>query len=139
GITDPNQIFQSAHAANQRDGITTSTFGVGLDFNENLMMGIAESGSGNYYFIQNPNQIPDIFNKELNGLISVVAQNAKVNIQLPAQARILKVYGYENQSNNASEVQILLRDISSEEEKTFLISYVIESGFDKEIKFTANL
>jgi len=139
GITNTEQINKIAHTANIENGITTSTFGVGIDFNENLMMGIAESGSGNYYFISNPEEIPAIFKQELKGLTSVVAQNALVEIDLPKHIKVLQIYGYQNQSIDPSKVKILLRDIASNEEKSFLFSYVIENTSTENLNFSAIL
>ncbi len=78
GITDPKILQQMAREKNQTEGMTLSTFGVGEDFNELLMTGLAEYGSGNYYFIDSPDKIPTIFAKELQGLLSVVAQNTNI-------------------------------------------------------------
>jgi Ca-activated chloride channel homolog len=139
GITDPQMINQYASSANLQNKITTSSFGVGNDFNENLMMGIAESGAGNYYYIKNPNQIKAIFEKELSGLLSVVAQNTKVKIGIPKGARVIQLYGQANISLNTNEIEVLLRDISSEEEKSFLFSYVIDSTYHSNLDFNATL
>jgi Ca-activated chloride channel family protein len=139
GIVEPERIKQLATRINITDGITTSSFGVGADFNEDLMMGIAESGSGNYYFIQNPDQIPDIFRKELNGLLQVVAQNAKVKVSLPEGVRLVQMYGYENVSTDLSNPEIILRDISSEDQKAFLMSYVLQPGTANPLNFKAVL
>lgn len=125
GVVDPTSIKNMAMQANLNHGITTSSFGVGADFNEDLMLGISESGSGNYYFIENPDKIPDIFSKEMNGLLSVVAQNIKVKIQLPPNVKMIQLFGYENQSKDSTTIEINLRDISSEEIKSFLFSYTI--------------
>jgi Ca-activated chloride channel family protein len=103
------------------------------------MMGIAESGSGNYYFIQNPDQIPDIFRKELNGLLQVVAQNAKVKVSLPEGVRLVQMYGYENVSTDLSNPEIILRDISSEDQKAFLMSYVLQPVTANPLNFKAVL
>jgi Ca-activated chloride channel homolog len=137
GITDPITINQFAKTANQQNGITTSTFGVGNDFNENLMMGIAESGAGNYYYIGNPEQIPAIFDKELSGLLRVVAQNTRVKIAIPQGIRIVQLYGYTNIGTASDVIEILLRDISSDEEKVFLFSYVIDSSMNSTFDFSA--
>ena len=45
-------------------------FGVGLDYNETLMTDMAETGAGNYYFIDAPEKMTSIFQKELAGLLS---------------------------------------------------------------------
>ncbi len=33
-------------------GVATSTFGIGDDFDERLMEGMARSGGGNFYYLQ---------------------------------------------------------------------------------------
>ncbi len=139
GIVDPMVINQFSANSNQKNSITTSTFGVGNDFNENLMMSIAESGAGNFYYIGNPDQIPSIFEKELSGLLSVVSQNTKVRINIPKGIKIVQVYGYDNISQSANQIEILLRDISSNDEKAFLFSYVIDSTYNSNIDFVASL
>jgi Ca-activated chloride channel family protein len=68
GITDPNQIQQLVRQKNKLEGISISTFGVGRDYNEDLMTSMAETGTGNYYFIDNAKEIAGIFKKELNNL-----------------------------------------------------------------------
>jgi Ca-activated chloride channel family protein len=135
GVVDPTSIKNMAMQANLNHGITTSSFGVGADFNEDLMLGISESGSGNYYFIENPDKIPDIFSKEMNGLLSVVAQNIKVKIQLPPNVKMIQLFGYENQSKDSTTIEINLRDISSEEIKSFLFSYTIATQNQNPLTF----
>ena len=52
GETRPEEIFNQV-AGLAKKGISTSTMGVGEDFNEDLLEGIANSGDGNYHFIHN--------------------------------------------------------------------------------------
>ena len=78
GITNPTEIQRIVKRYNNQDGITISTFGVGSDYNEDLMTAMAENGMGNYYFIKDAENIAGIFRKELNGLMEVVAQNAEL-------------------------------------------------------------
>lgn len=82
GITDIEELGHHARQLHDR-GVSTSTFGVGAGFNEHLMEQMANQGGGNFYFIQNPNQIPDIFMRELEGLVSVTAQGVEIHIILP--------------------------------------------------------
>jgi len=53
GITDPVELNRIAKRYRNKS-ISVTAMGVGLDYNENLMMGISESGGGNYYFIEHP-------------------------------------------------------------------------------------
>lgn len=50
GITDPRELGRIAGRYRDKS-ISLTTMGVGLDYNENLMLGLAEHGGGNYYFL----------------------------------------------------------------------------------------
>lgn len=51
GITSPDQICSKVKDL-AKAGISTSAFGVGLSFNEELLQAIADAGDGNYYYIE---------------------------------------------------------------------------------------
>ncbi|MBW7888332.1 MAG: VWA domain-containing protein, partial [Bacteroidetes bacterium] len=92
GITDPN-LLNSIAKEFRRKGVSISTMGVGLDYNENLMMSLAESGGGNYYFIEQPNMLASIVRKEFESVSAVVAQNAVIQLKLDANVRIQDIIG----------------------------------------------
>ena len=101
GLTDRYKLAAKVRELNRDEGIVVSTFGVGNDFNEDLMTDIAEYGRGNYYYIKDSEQIPDIFAQELNGVRTLVGQNTKVTVKFPSRNLILKrVYGYPYDSEN---------------------------------------
>ena len=81
GITDEEKLQQIVQKKFREQGIGLSTFGVGSDFNELLMTNLSEYGGANYYFIDSPEKIPEIFAKELEGLLSVVAQSTKLSVK----------------------------------------------------------
>ena len=136
GITDPKQIEKIVRTQNKENGISISTFGLGNDYNEDLMTAMAETGTGNYYFINDAEKIASIFKKELNGLMEVVAQNTTLSITVPNFVNIEKVYGYKyDQVGN--QLTIHVHDIFSEETKGVLIRYRIQNGNNSAVKFNA--
>jgi Ca-activated chloride channel family protein len=82
GITDVEELARHARELRAR-GVATSTFGVGLDFNEHLLTLLAEQGGGHFYYIERPTQIPEVFRAELGELLAVVAREATLSIDLP--------------------------------------------------------
>ncbi|MFC6919350.1 vWA domain-containing protein [Meiothermus taiwanensis] len=86
GETNPKVITEQVRGLAQR-GISTSTLGVGLDYNEDLMTAMAEAGEGNYYFIESPADLPRIFAQELAGLAGTLG--IRVRLRLGPQARLL--------------------------------------------------
>ena len=63
-----------------RQGISVSTIGVGDDYNEDLMAGLAEASDANYYYVKDAEKLPEIFAKELGGLQAVTARHVEVVI-----------------------------------------------------------
>ncbi|MEM8602757.1 MAG: VWA domain-containing protein [Cyanobacteria bacterium P01_H01_bin.121] len=74
GETNPDQIANDVHGLCQQ-GVTTSVLGVGADYDEDLLDSMARSGDGNFFHIDAPEQLPDIFETELQGLIGTVAHS----------------------------------------------------------------
>ena len=62
-------------------GVVTTTLGVGLDYNEDLMANLADSGRGNYYFVEHAHQLAEIFTREVRELDKVVATNAVLDVE----------------------------------------------------------
>ena len=122
GTVLPATINDSVKSMFKKTGIGVSTFGVGADFNEDLMTSIAENGNGNYYFIDTATKIPAIFAKELDGLLSVVAQQTTLEIKYPDNLKVEKVYGYNHTDTNHT-ITVLLNDIYSKEAKEVLVHF----------------
>ncbi len=82
GIVDEEELaYHAAEIFNR--GVSTSTFGVGHDYNERLLEAIANRGGGRYYYIANVREIQSIFMQELEGLTNITARNLRLNVDLP--------------------------------------------------------
>lgn len=138
GLTDSTLIHLKVQKYKDDNGISISTFGVGLDYNETLMTDMAETGSGNYYFIDAPDKMTSIFNNELKGLMNVAAQNAELKIKLPKGISIQKSYPL-NFQQNGDEVTIKLNDLSSDEIKSSLFTFKIDDKFNTALKFATTI
>ena len=76
GVLEDDRILALADAARQ-DGIAVSTLGVGEEYDEVLLGGLARRGGGNHYFIPDAAAIPKIFEAEMAKIKAVVAKNAR--------------------------------------------------------------
>jgi Ca-activated chloride channel family protein len=138
GITSNYEIRKRVQHYKDKDGITLSSFGVGLDYNELLMTDMAEAGSGNYYFIDSPDKMTALFDKELNGLLNVAAQNAELKIKMPVGVKLRKVFAAKYEESG-DEVSIQYRDLFSEETKGVLVNFAIDNGENEPLKFVSSL
>lgn len=139
GITDRYKLADMVRDKNRRDGITISTFGVGNDFNENLMTDIAEYGKGSYYYINNSSDIPEIFASELNSVRNLVGHSAKIKVKFPSEYLSLnKVFGYPYEISG-DEVEIDFKDVFSEQTKSVLLKFDVKRRIDTRLKFESEL
>lgn len=90
GETNPDAIANDVHGLAQR-GIATTTLGLGDDYSEDLLESMARSGDGNFYHIQSPSQLPDIFQTELQGLLSTIGHHVSLGIEPQAGVTIMDI------------------------------------------------
>ncbi len=75
--------------------ISVSTIGVGSDYNEDLMIAVAQNSDGNFYFVENSGDLGGIFEKELQGALTVAVQQLKLRIVCPRGVVPRGVLGYQ--------------------------------------------
>lgn len=88
GEVNPDAICSDVNGAAQR-GVSCTTLGFGDGYNEVLLRSMAASGNGNHYFVETPEQLPGIFNLELGGLVSTVAQQVRLSWETSATVQVL--------------------------------------------------
>lgn len=79
GVTDTEKLIAFAKQK-YYDGVSTTTMGLGEDFNEDLLIQMSNAGGGAYYYIENAEMMPIILQEELSGLLSLVGQNLSVTL-----------------------------------------------------------
>jgi Ca-activated chloride channel family protein len=94
-LTDGQTYEETAciDLANQnRDQMAFSAMGVGVEFNEKLLMRIAQDSHGKYHFIGNSEEIPGIFEDELTGLRAVSVRNGKIDMMLSQGVQVREAF-----------------------------------------------
>jgi len=116
------------------EGISVSTIGVGDDFNEKLLLDVANSCRGTSYYIDVPRDIPSIFDGELRGVQSVVVRNPEVRLKLSKDVHVRRVYKVKPLINDLGAVPeidrtcaVRLTDLQKEETQSLLFELVLPS------------
>lgn len=102
---------------------TINTFGFGSGHNDQLLKAIAENGRGMYAYIENTDQISDTFAECLGGLVSIIGQNLKVQVQALNNVEINRCLskGYAMKVDIPKKKHtISLKDLQSEESRNFI-------------------
>jgi len=80
GESRPDVIANEVHTF-ATAGVSTSSLGVGDEYNEDLLEAIARSGDGNYYYVESPAQLPNIFRTELHGLSATAGVDVTLAVE----------------------------------------------------------
>ena len=103
-----------------KEGISVTTLGLGLGYNEDLMMQLANASDGVHRFIQEPNQLIAFFEEEFGNVMKIVAQQIDLRIECAPGIRPVRVLGREADISDRS-VRLRLNQIYSEQEKYVLL------------------
>lgn len=99
GIKDFQALVSFAAEIKGR-GITATFLGFGPDYNEELLAAMAKRAGGNYYFIQRPELLPEVFRTELEKLMTVVARNLSLNLKTARWVTLRNTTNAQALSNN---------------------------------------
>ncbi len=108
-----------------REGISVTTVGLGLDFNEDLMTRLARRSDGNTYFVENSRDLARVFNEELGDVLSIVARRLVVEIDFPAGARPVRIIGREGRVEDG-RVVVELNQLYGGQEKFALVEVELD-------------
>jgi Ca-activated chloride channel family protein len=107
GITDRSALSKLALDAFQ-EGVQTSSFGLGTDYDGELMSAIADDGAGGYYYLRDPEQITPALTTELDKRLDPVATAVELRVRLKPGVDLMKVYGSRRLSDaEASRVRAI--------------------------------
>ncbi len=137
GVSDPRELGKIAQSF-AAEGIAVTAMGVGLEYSEETMMQVAELGRGNYHFIGKPEQIPAVFERELEELKAVVALDATLDLSIPSWAKLEAVYGYDNVVSEGGHIAIPLGDFFSGDDRRVTLRFSTNVG-EGNLPFDANV
>ena len=93
GVQLPSELSKAAGRYAQ-EGLAVSTIGLGLDYNEDLLAQMADTGGGSYRFVNDAESLQAAFDDELHRLNSVAGRGVGLDIALE-DAELIDVIGYD--------------------------------------------
>ncbi|GIQ80706.1 hypothetical protein KIPB_001544 [Kipferlia bialata] len=74
--------------------VSLSAVGLGADFNEDLLLSLADAGRGSFYFAESAEDLRDQLKEEIGKLQVIVAHNVRVGVRSRPGVVIDDVFGY---------------------------------------------
>lgn len=134
GPSSPEELGRLGHSL-MKEGISVTTIGLGLGYNEDLMARLASRSDGNTYFVENSRDLPDIFNRELGDVLNVVARRVVIEIDFPAGVRPVNFVGRDGVIRG-QKAELTLNQLYGGQEKFALIEVEVSpetAGAEREI------
>lgn len=108
GLTAINEVCAQVKDWRNHRQISTTTVGLGLNYNEQLLESMAQAGTGNFYHVQSPEDIATYFGLELETLSRTVGKSVSLGIQPLGGVQLLKVH---NQLKQTPKGRLRLNDL----------------------------
>ncbi len=123
GVTEPTGFYELARRA-AAEGATVSTIGLGTDFNEVLVEGVADAGGGSYTFVGYADALPGVIASELAATTELVARRATVHVDVPEGVHVHQVYGWDAEVSSGG-ADVYIGDLSAGQERTIVLQVSI--------------
>ena len=124
GIKDFQPLVTHAGDIKAR-GITCTFLGFGSEYNEELLAAMAKKTGGNYYYIAQPQLIPEVFRTELEKLITVAAMHVRLSLRLSRWVSLRGGTGIGAVGSDSS-VELEMADL----ERGGVLQQVLDLDFD---------
>ena len=121
-----------------KEGISVSTMGLGLGYNEDLMTQLAQRSDGNHIFIEKAEDLARIFNFEFDHVLSVGAQEVSITIKVGRHVRPVRVLGMDAEINGR-QVIVKLNQLYSEQEKYVILEVELPATKENQIRKIAKV
>ncbi|MFW5857570.1 MAG: vWA domain-containing protein [Planctomycetota bacterium] len=137
GPQSPEELGELG-ASLRREGMSVTTLGLGLGYNEDLMARLAATSDGNHAFIESADELADIFGKEFGIGLAVVAKEVQIAIECAEGVRPLRILGREGEIDGGS-VLVPIAQIYSRQERYVLVEVEVAAGIADQTRAVANV
>jgi Ca-activated chloride channel family protein len=113
GLTDAAELAKHAGELRAR-GVSTTTFGVGTDFDEALLQGMADAGGGHFYFVRDAATIRDHITSEVGETLEIVARDVELEV-VAAEDVVVEAISPQPTRPRGSRTVVSLSDLVAEQ------------------------
>ena len=108
-------------------GISVSTIGLGLGYNEDLMQRLAAASDDNHVFVERPSDLAEIFDQEFGDALSVSARDITIIIECKAGFKPIRILGRDGDIDG-NRIKLTLNQLQSENERYVVVELQAPEG-----------
>lgn len=127
GVVAPQGLTRMA----QHPGVTVSTVGLGLDFNESLLSAMADAGGGRYRYVGPGTDLTAAYAEELQDASALVATGARLEVDFATGVTPLRVFQW-SADLSSTQAGVSIGDLAAGQSRTVVIEVDVTPGGDAE-------
>lgn len=113
------------------EGITVSTIGLGLGYNEDLMAQLAQNADGSHAFVQEPADLAGFLNREFDDVAGIVAQDIEIRIRVTPGLKPIRSLGRDAEMD-ASAMTFKVKQVVGGTDSVLLAEIEVPAAFAKD-------
>ena len=125
GPSSPGELAELGQSL-AREGISVTTFGLGLQYNEDLMTQLAMASDGNHAFIESASELATVFDREFGDIFAVVGQEVHIDVYCKGPVKIRRLMGRSG-SVTKNHAHVRLNQVYGGQEKYLLFELDVPS------------
>jgi Ca-activated chloride channel family protein len=126
GPSSPHELESLGREAAEQ-GMSITTIGLGLGYNEDLMTRLALASDGNHAFVEHPGDLVRIFNEEFGDVLAAVGGDVDIEIECPEGFEPTRVLGRDARINGR-KVSLKLNQIYGKQEKYVVVELNVDDA-----------
>jgi Ca-activated chloride channel family protein len=123
----PRDLASSLARREAEHGLTVSTLGIGVDYDDAYLGDLAAAGHGNYEFLRDASALARFLSRELRETARTTAQHVVVDLALPSGARVRDVWGATWESSPGG-ARLVLGALFAGDERRVIVSLDVAVG-----------
>lgn len=119
GPSTPGDLAELGRALAGK-GISVSTIGLGLEYNEDLMQRLAAASDGNHVFVERPSDLAEVFDREFGDALSIAARDIVITIECKAGFTPKRVLGRDGEISG-NRITLKLNQLQADNERYVVV------------------
>jgi Ca-activated chloride channel family protein len=124
GLDSTRTLAERYAKESAEKGVTVSSMGIGLDFDEAYMGGVAKAGHGNFGFVKDAASLATFLHRELEETATTTAENLTAKIRLPDGARLVQASGCDARQLGR-EVELSVGSLFAGDERRVIVELAV--------------
>ncbi len=124
GPSSPNDLAKLGQKLAGK-GMSVTTIGLGLNYNEDLMQQLALASDGNHAFAESPEDLAGIFNAEFGDTLGITAQDIEIIIRCKPGYRPIRMLGRQGEIDG-DRITVKLAQLTGGSERYLIVEIEAE-------------